>query len=71
MDTVFSAAMRYVTQLMSAQSVMKNVSQAPHVIKRALTQQIQGHLTVEPSPECSGSTQLKTNIAHCCPVKRA
>jgi hypothetical protein len=38
MDTVFSATMRYVTQLMSAQSVMKNVSQAPQVIKRALPQ---------------------------------
>jgi poly(hydroxyalkanoate) depolymerase family esterase len=63
MDTVFSATMRYVTQLMSARSVMKHVSQARQVVKRALPQQIQGYSPVEPSPECSGLTQLQTNIA--------
>jgi hypothetical protein len=63
MDTVFSATMRYVTQLMSARSVMKHVGQAPQVIKRALPQQIQEYSPVEPSPQCSGLTQLQTNIA--------
>ncbi len=63
MDTVFSATMRYVTQLMGAQNVMENVTEATLVIQRALPEQIHGYSPVEPSPECSGLTQLQTSIA--------
>jgi poly(hydroxyalkanoate) depolymerase family esterase len=63
MDTVFSVTMRYVTRLMSARRVMKNVTEATQVIQGELPKQIHGYSPVEPSPRCSGLTELQTNIA--------